>query len=297
VYLGNNTGGTYKIEAKAKGAMISNCGDITVTFTDLLGILEIVGCRNVTVRGAGMVPTVQIDSSDQTAVYLEENTIKTTKFFSSKSTSSQIFRPLKTFLTTKFQEHSLPQQFFSHFKNGKLETMVASDKMKKNVITQTKKIIENYGREVTNAVKVKPEATQTVIIRHNQGGAFEIESKAKNVIIRNCQNIVVTFVDIVDTLEIIACQKITVQGSGVVPTVQIDASDRTSVYFSAEAIKTTEIISTKSSSTNLYSPNPNTDYDDCIEHALPEQFCSSFNSTKESFDSEVVIIGKDYNQN
>jgi len=121
VFLGNNKGGVFKVETKAKGVTISNCENIAVFLTSVVGNVEVVNCKKVQVQIAGTAPIIQVDASDRTSIHLSAGAVAGgTRVYSAKSASTNIYTPQGD----DEQEHAVPEQFVSQVKSGKLHTEV-----------------------------------------------------------------------------------------------------------------------------------------------------------------------------
>jgi len=126
IYIGklvakNNAGQvSISIKEKCKAVTISGCENITVIIEKaVVGPIEIVNCKKLTVQTNDHAPIVQIDGSDRCSVYLHD---ATTRVYSSKSSSNNVYIPVKD---DDPVEIPLPEQFITTFSGKKAEHNVS----------------------------------------------------------------------------------------------------------------------------------------------------------------------------
>ncbi|GBF94818.1 hypothetical protein Rsub_07990 [Raphidocelis subcapitata] len=121
-----------------------------------------------------------------------------------------------------------------------------------------------------------------VYIYNCHDSVVQVRGKVNAVSIDNCRKTGVVFEHVIASCELVNCSGMQVQCLGTVPTVSVDKCDGCQIFINSEvAAKDFQLVTAKSSEVNLtvVPADPNSDAD-AVEHAVPEQFISSFQKGK-----------------
>ncbi|MES1913612.1 MAG: hypothetical protein MHM6MM_005793 [Cercozoa sp. M6MM] len=121
VFIEGAKGGVVKVNGKVNNVSISGSQQVGVLFETAVASCELVNCKKVSVQTTGTVPTIQIDKSTGTKLYLSAETAEGVTIYSSGSSETNVFAPKGD----EMSESPLPEQFTSTFHNGVLTHAVA----------------------------------------------------------------------------------------------------------------------------------------------------------------------------
>eukprot|EP00456_Euglypha_rotunda_P039986 TRINITY_DN3084_c0_g1_i3.p1 TRINITY_DN3084_c0_g1~~TRINITY_DN3084_c0_g1_i3.p1 ORF type:complete len:171 (+),score=36.17 TRINITY_DN3084_c0_g1_i3:43-555(+) len=94
VYIGNCSGGQYKVETKCKGVTINKCENITIQLAPVVGNAEIMNCKKVTIYFGGAVPIIQVDGSERISLHIHKDAIDAkVRVYTAKSSSVNVYIP------------------------------------------------------------------------------------------------------------------------------------------------------------------------------------------------------------
>ncbi|XP_053303022.1 adenylyl cyclase-associated protein 1 [Pleuronectes platessa] len=109
---------TLQVKGKINSITLDNCKKMGLVFDNVVGIVEIINCRDVKVQVIGKVPTISINKTDGCHVYLSQESL-TCEIISAKSSEMNILVPNKD---GEFTELPVPEQFKTLWDGKKLVT-------------------------------------------------------------------------------------------------------------------------------------------------------------------------------
>uniref|UniRef100_A0A673BMI2 C-CAP/cofactor C-like domain-containing protein n=1 Tax=Sphaeramia orbicularis TaxID=375764 RepID=A0A673BMI2_9TELE len=109
---------TLQVKGKLNSITLDNCKKMGLVFQDVVGIVEIINCRDVKVQVMGKVPTISINKTDGCHVYLSQDSLKC-EIISAKSSEMNILVPQSD---GEFTELPVPEQFKTVWDGQKLVT-------------------------------------------------------------------------------------------------------------------------------------------------------------------------------
>ncbi|XP_070703216.1 adenylyl cyclase-associated protein 1 [Pempheris klunzingeri] len=109
---------TLQVKGKLNSITLDNCKKMGLVFDDVVGIVEIINCRDVKVQVMGKVPTISINKTDGCHVYLSQDSLSC-EIVSAKSSEMNILVPDKD---GEFTELPVPEQFKTVWDGKKLVT-------------------------------------------------------------------------------------------------------------------------------------------------------------------------------
>eukprot|EP00064_Thunnus_orientalis_P021314 superscaffoldBa00006385_g21474 len=109
---------TLQVKGKINSITIDNCKKMGLVFDDVVGIVEVINCKDVKVQVMGKVPTISINKTDGCHVYLSKDSLKC-EIVSAKSSEMNILVPNKD---GEFTELPVPEQFKTIWDGQKLVT-------------------------------------------------------------------------------------------------------------------------------------------------------------------------------
>ena len=107
-------------QGKINSATVDNCKKLGLVFDDMVGIVEIINCRDVKVQVMGKVPTISINKTDGCHVYLSKNSLDC-ETVSARSSEMNVLIPIEG---GDFSEFPVPGQFKTVWNGQKLVTTV-----------------------------------------------------------------------------------------------------------------------------------------------------------------------------
>ncbi|XP_075765061.1 adenylyl cyclase-associated protein 1 [Pelodiscus sinensis] len=111
---------TLQIKGKINSITVDNCKKLGLVFDDVVGIVEIINCRDVKIQVMGKVPTISINKTDGCHVYLSKSSLDC-EIVSAKSSEMNVLIPTES---GDFSEFPVPEQFKSLWNGQKLVTSV-----------------------------------------------------------------------------------------------------------------------------------------------------------------------------
>jgi len=118
VYAFKCNNSTLTVTGKINSITIDNCKKLGLVFDDVVGIVDIINCRDVKVQVLGKVPTMSINKTDGCHVYLSKDSLEC-EIVSAKSSEMNILVPNKD---GEFTEIPVPEQFKTVWDGSKLVT-------------------------------------------------------------------------------------------------------------------------------------------------------------------------------
>ncbi|XP_018560726.1 LOW QUALITY PROTEIN: adenylyl cyclase-associated protein 1 [Lates calcarifer] len=109
---------TLQVKGKINSITLDNCKKVGLVFDDVVGIVEIINCRDVKVQVMGKIPTISINKTDGCHVYLSKDSLKC-EIISAKSSEMNILVPKDD---GEFTELPVPEQFKTVWDGQKLVT-------------------------------------------------------------------------------------------------------------------------------------------------------------------------------
>eukprot|EP01114_Cavostelium_apophysatum_P004301 TRINITY_DN144_c0_g1_i1.p1 TRINITY_DN144_c0_g1~~TRINITY_DN144_c0_g1_i1.p1 ORF type:complete len:487 (-),score=133.73 TRINITY_DN144_c0_g1_i1:70-1530(-) len=118
MYKCKNT--TVQVKGKINAITMDSCLKSAVVFESLVSSCDIVNCQSVEVQITGKVPSISVDKTDGIQLYIGKDALDT-EIFTSKSSEMNVLIPGAT-EQDDLVEISVPEQFKTNIKNGKLIT-------------------------------------------------------------------------------------------------------------------------------------------------------------------------------
>lgn len=109
---------TLQVKGKLNSITLDNCKKMGLVFNDVVGIVEIINCKDIKVQVIGKVPTISINKTDGCHVYLSSDSLNC-EIISAKSSEMNILVPQSD---GDFTEHAVPEQFKTIWDGQKLVT-------------------------------------------------------------------------------------------------------------------------------------------------------------------------------
>lgn len=119
---------------------------------------------------------------------------------------------------------------------------------------------------------------QTVYIYNCSQCVVQVKGKVNTISLDKCKQTGLVFEDVIATCEVVNCNSVQVQCLGYIPTVSIDKTDGCQLFVPQALSKNPDfqVVSAKSSEMNVVVVAADPEKEDAVEHAVPEQFISSF---------------------
>ncbi|XP_058875174.1 adenylyl cyclase-associated protein 1-like isoform X1 [Acipenser ruthenus] len=118
VYAFKCTGSTLQIKGKINSITLDNCKKVGLVFDDVVGIVEVINCKDVKIQVLGKVPTISINKTDGCHVYLSPTSLSC-EVVSAKSSEMNVLVPGEG---GDFTELPVPEQFKTVWNGSKLVT-------------------------------------------------------------------------------------------------------------------------------------------------------------------------------
>lgn len=109
---------TLQVKGKINSITLDNCKKMGLVFDDVVGIVEIINCKDVKIQVMGKVPTISVNKTDGCHIYLSQDSLKC-EIVSAKSSEMNILVPKKD---GEFTELPVPEQFKTVWDGSKLVT-------------------------------------------------------------------------------------------------------------------------------------------------------------------------------
>jgi len=119
LYIYRCKASTVHIKGKINSISLDDCEKLGVVFDSLLSGIEAVNCRSIQIQALGKVPTITIDKTHGGQIYLSKDSLEVEII---SSTSSELNVSIPQHTNEEISEHSVPEQFKSIVKGGKLHT-------------------------------------------------------------------------------------------------------------------------------------------------------------------------------
>ncbi|XP_067281696.1 adenylyl cyclase-associated protein 1 [Pseudorasbora parva] len=118
VYAFKCNNSTLKVQGKINSITVDNCKKMGLVFDDVVGIVEMINCRDVKIQVMGKVPTISINKTDGCHVYLSKDSLAC-EIISAKSSEMNVLVPNKD---GEYTEIPVPEQFKTVWDGSKLVT-------------------------------------------------------------------------------------------------------------------------------------------------------------------------------
>lgn len=118
VYAFKCNNSTLQVKGKLNSITIDNCKKFGLVFDDVVGIVEIINCRDVKIQVMGKVPTISINKTDGCHVYLSADSLAC-EIISAKSSEMNVLVPGAG---GEYTEIPVPEQFKTVWDGKKLVT-------------------------------------------------------------------------------------------------------------------------------------------------------------------------------
>ncbi|XP_037651011.1 adenylyl cyclase-associated protein 1 isoform X2 [Sebastes umbrosus] len=112
---------TLQIKGKLNSIILDNCKKMGLVFEDVVGIVEVINCRDIKIQVMGKVPTISINKTDGCHVYLSKDSVSC-EIVTAKSSEMNVLVPNKD---GEFTELPVPEQFKTVWDGKKLVTTTA----------------------------------------------------------------------------------------------------------------------------------------------------------------------------
>ncbi|XP_071755450.2 adenylyl cyclase-associated protein 1 [Centroberyx gerrardi] len=109
---------TLQVKGKINSITLDNCKKMGLVFDHVVGIVEVINCRDVKIQVMGKIPTISINKTDGCHVYLSPDSLEC-EIISAKSSEMNILVPNKD---GEFTEIAVPEQFKTVWDGKKLVT-------------------------------------------------------------------------------------------------------------------------------------------------------------------------------
>ncbi|XP_070777348.1 adenylyl cyclase-associated protein 1 [Enoplosus armatus] len=109
---------TLQVNGKINSITVDNCNKMGLVFDHVVGIVDIINCKDVKVQVIGKVPTISINKTDGCHIYLSNDSLSC-EIVSAKSSEMNILVPNKD---GEFTELPVPEQFKTIWDGKKLVT-------------------------------------------------------------------------------------------------------------------------------------------------------------------------------
>nr|XP_019960091.1 PREDICTED: adenylyl cyclase-associated protein 1-like [Paralichthys olivaceus] len=109
---------TLQVKGKINSITLDNCKKSGLVFDDVVGIVDIINCKDVKIQVMGKVPTISINKTDGCQVYLSQDSLQC-EIISAKSSEMNIMVPNKD---GEYTELPVPEQFKTVWDGQKLVT-------------------------------------------------------------------------------------------------------------------------------------------------------------------------------
>ena len=111
-----------RINGKANAISIDNSPKTSVILDSLVSSIDVIKCPNFALQILDTLPTILLDQVDGATVYLSKDSLNT-EILTSKCTAVNVYLPPKE-EDGDYAECSVPEQFRSYVKDGKLVTEI-----------------------------------------------------------------------------------------------------------------------------------------------------------------------------
>uniref|UniRef100_A0A672L9F9 C-CAP/cofactor C-like domain-containing protein n=1 Tax=Sinocyclocheilus grahami TaxID=75366 RepID=A0A672L9F9_SINGR len=118
VYAFKCNNSTLQVKGKINSITLDNCKKLGLVFEDVVGIVEVINCKDVKVQVMGKVPTISINKTDGCHVYLSKDSLSC-EIVSAKSSEMNVLVPNKD---GEYTEIPVPEQFKTVWDGSKLVT-------------------------------------------------------------------------------------------------------------------------------------------------------------------------------
>ncbi|XP_039595946.1 adenylyl cyclase-associated protein 1-like [Polypterus senegalus] len=118
VYMFKCHGSTLQIKGKINSITLDNCTKVGLVFDDVVGIVDVINCKDTKIQVMGKVPTISINKTDGCHIYLSKDSTQC-EIISAKSSEMNILVPDAQ---GEFVEIPVPEQFKTVWNGKKLVT-------------------------------------------------------------------------------------------------------------------------------------------------------------------------------
>jgi adenylyl cyclase-associated protein len=117
---------TIRINGKANAVSIDNSSKTSVILDSLVSSIDVIKCPNFALQVIETLPTVLLDQVDGATVYLSKDSLDA-EVMTSKCSAVNVYLPPNE-EDGDYRECSVPEQFRSYVKDGKLVTEIVEHK-------------------------------------------------------------------------------------------------------------------------------------------------------------------------
>ncbi|KAM9340319.1 adenylyl cyclase-associated protein 1 isoform 1-T2 [Symphorus nematophorus] len=117
VYAFKCNNSTLVVKGKLNSITVDNCKKMGLVFDDVVGIVEVINCKDVKIQVTGKVPTISINKTDGCHVYLSKDSLSC-EIVTAKSSEMNILVPKDD----EYTELPVPEQFKTVWDGKKLVT-------------------------------------------------------------------------------------------------------------------------------------------------------------------------------
>lgn len=149
--------------------------------------------------------------------------------------------------------------------------------------------IENHDGN-QNIVIEQTNLKQVVYIYNCRQCLIQVKGKINAVTMDSCSKTALLVENVVSSIDVVQCVSGQLQIVGSSPTIMMDKVDGFQIYYSRNCVKETQLLTAKCSEINILMPGQ-TDADDYIEKAVPEQFKTIINDSGDMITQSVTHSG------
>lgn len=116
-----------RVIGKGNAITIDSSTKTSIVLDSLVSSVDVIKCPSFALQVLGMLPTILLDQIDGATIYLSKDSLAT-EVFTSKCSSVNIYLPPTADAEDDYSENSVPEQFRSYIKDGKLVTEIVEHK-------------------------------------------------------------------------------------------------------------------------------------------------------------------------
>lgn len=117
---------TIRINGKGNAISIDNSPKTSIIIDSLVSSVDVIKCPSFALQVLDTVPTVLLDQVDGATIYLSMDSLQS-EVFTSKCSNVNIYLPPES-EDGDYKEESVPEQFRSYVRDGKLVTEIVEHK-------------------------------------------------------------------------------------------------------------------------------------------------------------------------
>jgi len=124
IYIYRCSNSTVQVKGKVNAISVDDCSKTSIVFDSVLSSFEVVNCKSIYVQTLGSTKNISIDTTSGCQIFLSKDSLDC-DIVTSKSSEMNVMIPGKT-ESDDMVELSIPEQYISKVKNGKLITETTS---------------------------------------------------------------------------------------------------------------------------------------------------------------------------